>query len=122
MLTKHLREMERQATVVTVKPASTQSVNSTPLTDMTPSERIAAQLANEFAVLNICDIMDVIYTKAGKQYWETTYEWECKKVKEFCKKFGVYLYEKPRESFFKWEGIELAQQGGYKGVILSDLS
>jgi hypothetical protein len=34
----------------------------------------------------------------------------------------VYLYEKPRESFFKWEGIEEAENGRYRGVIFSDLS
>jgi hypothetical protein len=114
--------MERQATVVTVKPQSTQSVNPKSIDDMTPSERISAQLNDEFAVLNICDVMDVIYAEAGKQYWETTYAWECKKVKEFCKKFGVYLYEKPKENFDKWEGIEEATKGGYRGVILSNLS
>jgi hypothetical protein len=88
----------------------------------TPTERIAYQLSTEFAVLNICDVMDEIYTEAGKQYWETTYEWECDRVREFCNQNNVYLYERPRSSFFKWEGIELAQQDGYRGVILSDLS
>jgi len=51
-----------------------------------------------------------------------SYEWECQKLKEFCNNFDVYLYEMPREKFFKWEGIQLAEEGGYKGVILSDLS
>lgn len=88
----------------------------------TAAERITNQLSNEFAVLNICDVMDVIYDEAGMEYWETTYEWECERVNEFCNRNNVYLYERPRSSFFKWEGIELAQQDGYKGVILSDLS
>ena len=51
-----------------------------------------------------------------------SYEWETQKLKEFCRNFNVYLYEKPRESFFKWEGIEEAEKGGFRGVLFSDLS
>jgi len=43
-------------------------------------------------------------------------------LKEFCNNFGLYLYEKPREDFFEWEGVEEAQKAGKMGVILSDLS
>ena len=53
---------------------------------------------------------------------ENGYEWECEKLKEFCNNFGLYLYEKPREDFFEWEGVEEAQKAGKMGVILSDLS
>ena len=85
--------------------------------------RVITQLGEEeFPILNICDVMDWIYVTFGKEAWSMSWEWECKKVKEFCHNFGVYLYEKPRDSFFKWEGIEEAEKGGYKGVILSDLS
>jgi hypothetical protein len=78
----------------------------------------------EFETYNICDVMDWIYTTfaPGKESWEMSYDWECEKVKEFCQKFNLYLYEKPREDFFKWEGIDEAKTGGYKGVIFSDLS
>jgi hypothetical protein len=51
-----------------------------------------------------------------------SYDWETQKLMEFCNNFNVYLYEKPRESFFKWEGIEEAENGRYRGVIFSDLS
>ena len=86
--------------------------------------RVIAELENEFAVLNICDVSDWIMSSfaPGKQSWEMDYEWECQKIKEFCANFQVYLYEKPRESFFKWEGIEEAEKGRYKGVVFSDLS
>jgi len=86
--------------------------------------RVIAELENEFAVLNICDVSDWIMSTfaPGKQCWEVEYKWETQKLKEFCANFQVYLYEKPRESFYEWEGIEEAQKGGYKGVILSDLS
>jgi len=86
--------------------------------------RVIAELENEFPILNICDVSDwIISTFApGKQSWEMDYKWETQKLKEFCANFQVYLYEKPRESFYEWEGIEEAQKGGYKGVILSDLS
>ena len=85
--------------------------------------RVITQLGEEeFPILNICDVMDWIYVTFGKEAWSMSWEWESEKVKEFCNNFGVYLYEKPRDSFFKWEGIEEAEKGGYKGVILSDLS
>lgn len=86
--------------------------------------RTIAELENEFPMLNICDVMDWIYWTFAPnvEQWEMSYEWECQKVREFCDNFQVYLYEKPRESFYEWEGIEEAQKGGYRGVILSDLS
>ena len=86
--------------------------------------RTIAELEKDFPMLNICDVMDWIYSTfaPGKESWEMSYEWETKKLKEFCRNFNVYLYEKPRESFFKWEGIEKAKSMGYKGVILSSLS
>jgi len=84
--------------------------------------RTITELENPFPILNICDVMDWIYTTFDKEAWSMSYEWECQKLKEFCNNFDVYLYEMPREKFFKWEGIQLAEEGGYKGVILSDLS
>jgi hypothetical protein len=80
--------------------------------------------SGEFETYNICNVMDWIYTTfaTGKQSWEMSYDWECEKVKEFCENFNLHLYEKPRESFFKWEGVEEARNAGKKGVILSDLS
>ena len=86
--------------------------------------RTIAELEKDFPMLNICDVMDWIYSTfaPGKESWEMSYEWETQKVMEFCRNFNVYLYEKPRGSFFKWEGIEEAEKGGYKGVIFSDLS
>ena len=86
--------------------------------------RTINELEKDFPMLNICDVMDWIYSTfaPGKEIWEMSYEWETQKVMEFSKNFEVYLYEKPRESFFKWEGIEEAEKGRYKGVIFSDLS
>ena len=86
--------------------------------------RTIAELEKDFPMLNICDVMDWVYSTfaPGKEIWEMSYEWETQKVMEFCKNFNVYLYEKPRCSFFKWEGIEEAEKGRYKGVIFSDLS
>lgn len=80
--------------------------------------------SGEFEVYNICNVMDWIYSTfaPGKKSWEMSYAWECDKLMEFCTNFDLYLYEKPREEFFKWEGIEEAQRAGRRGVILSDLS
>ena len=76
----------------------------------------------EFEIYNICNVMDWIYTTFNTTYMETSYEWECEKLKEFCNNFGLYLYERPRADFFEWEGVEEAQKAGKMGVILSDLS
>ena len=84
--------------------------------------RTINELEKGFPILNICDVMDWIYTTFGKEPYSQSWDWECKRLKEFCENFDVYLYEMPREKFFKWEGIQLAEEGGYKGVILSDLS
>ena len=86
--------------------------------------RTIVELEKDFPMLNICDVMDWIYSTfaPGKQCWEMDYEWETQHLMTFIRNFNVYLYEKPRESFFKWEGIEEAEKGGYKGVIFSDLS
>jgi hypothetical protein len=94
----------------------------TPSTMSTASERIASQLATNFAVLNICDVMEVIQTEDGRPHWETTYEWRMGKVAEFCAQHHLDLYERPRSEFYTWEGIQQADEAGYDGVILSDLS
>lgn len=87
-------------------------------------DRVVSGIETEFPILSICDVMDWIYFTfaPNKNQWEMDYEWETQKIKEFCNNFQVYLYEKPRESFFEWEGIETAEKGGYRGVILSNLS
>jgi hypothetical protein len=88
----------------------------------TGRDRVIEELEKPFPILNICDVMDWIYVTFDKEMWSQTWEWECEKVKQFCENFNVYLYEKPRQSFFEWEGIEEAEKGGFKGVIFSDLS
>lgn len=88
------------------------------------SRVIQALEKEEFHILNICDVMDWIYStfRPEGQRWDMSWEEECKYINEFSKNFELYLYEKPREAFFEWEGIEEARKGGYRGVILSDLS
>jgi hypothetical protein len=88
----------------------------------TGRDRVIEELEKPFPILNICDVMDWIYDTFEADYFSQSWEWECEKVKQFCENFNVMLYEQPRESFFEWEGIEQAKKGGYKGVILSDLS
>ena len=78
--------------------------------------------SGEFETYNICDVMDWIYVTFNKEMWSQTWEWECEKVKEFCSNFNLYLYERTREEFFKWEGVEAAYEANKRGVILSNLS
>lgn len=47
---------------------------------------------------------------------------ETKLVMDWSKEHNYYVYSEPRESFFKHEGIRLAQEGGYDGVIFENLS
>lgn len=78
----------------------------------------------EFHILNICDVMDWIYStfRPEAQRWDMSWEEESKYVRQFCENFQLYLYEKPNEEYEEWEGIEEARIGGYRGVILSNLS
>lgn len=77
-----------------------------------------------FHILNICDVMDWIYStfRPNGQRWDMSWEEECKYIRQFCDNFQLYLYEKPNEEYWEWEGIEEARIGGYRGVILSNLS
>ena len=87
-------------------------------------DRTIEGLEKPFPILNICDVMDWIYYtfEPNKEQWEMPYEWETQKVKEFSQNFGVFLYEKPREDYFPQLGVLEAEERGYRGVILSDLS
>ena len=85
-------------------------------------DRTIEGLKKPFPILNICDVMDWIYFTFSKAPYSMDYAWETEKLKEFSQNFNLYLYEKPREDFFEWEGVEEAGESGYKGVILSDLS
>lgn len=78
--------------------------------------------SGKFQVYNICDVMDWIYSTFGVKPLQMDYGWETDRLIEFCNNFDLYLYEKPREEFFEWEGIQQAQRAGRRGVILSDLS
>jgi hypothetical protein len=87
-------------------------------------DRVIEELEKGFPILNICDVMDWIYYtfEPNKKQWEMPYDWETEKLKEFSRNFGVFLYEKPREDYFPQLGILEAEERGYRGVILSDLS
>ena len=47
---------------------------------------------------------------------------ESKLVLDWAKKHNYYVYSEPKDSFFKWEAIKLAEEGGFDGVILESLS
>ena len=85
-------------------------------------DRTIKELEKPFPIINICDVMDWIYFTFSQPLYSMGYDWETEKLKEFCNNFGLYLYEKPREDFFEWEGVEEAEEAGRKGVILSNLS
>jgi hypothetical protein len=84
--------------------------------------RVVSELENDFAVLNICDVWDWYKVTMGIDIMELDWAGECNHILKFCENFRLYLYEKPKEDFFEWEGIEKAKGMGFKGVILSSLS
>ena len=47
---------------------------------------------------------------------------ESKLVLDWAKKHNYYVYSEPKDSFFKWEAIKLAEEGGFDGVILESLN
>ena len=85
-------------------------------------DRVIEELEKGFPILNICDVMDWIYFTFRKEPYSQSYEWETQKLREFSQNFGVFLYEKPREDYFPQLGVLEAEERGYRGVILSDLS
>ncbi len=85
-------------------------------------DRVIEELEKPFPILNICDVMDWIYFTFKKEAYSMPYDWETEKLKEFSQNFGVFLYERPREDYFPQEGVLEAEERGYRGVILSDLS
>lgn len=42
--------------------------------------------------------------------------------KAWCAKNSVYYYGRPRESFFNWEAIDLAEKANASYVIMEDMS
>ena len=87
--------------------------------------RVITQLEKEeFPILNICDVMDWIYFSFGKgvYMYHYSFEEESEHLRKFCENFDLYYYGRCREDFNQWEGIGLAKDGGYRGVVLEDLS
>ena len=58
----------------------------------------------------------------NRLYLQMTYDQECVAVADWCKANNYFLYERGNESFFEWEGRQLAAEGGYSGVVFSNLS
>lgn len=87
------------------------------------SVKVTEELGRDgFKVLNICHVWDWMEVNLGIKLMELDWEGECKHIQKFCDNFELYLYEVPGDRFYEWEGIEIAQKKGFKGVILSSLS
>lgn len=96
-----------------------------PIAELNKREATERVIASEAIVANggfvevgICDLVD----RLGYDYTKHSYEEECKMVDQWCHMWNVMLYERPREDFFRSEGIRLAKAGGFNGVVYSDLS
>lgn len=79
-------------------------------------------LRSGFKQISICDLSDYIEVCKDINLLDLSWEEEAKVIVDFCKEHNLYLYEKPKEDYFEWEGISHAIENGYNGVVLSNLS
>ena len=77
----------------------------------------------DLKTIGIVEVLNLIY---GRDRWLqpglVSYEAQCEAVNEWCEENNHMLYERPRQAFNRSEGIQLALDGKYKGVVFSDLS
>ena len=77
--------------------------------EMEGRNRVVSELENNFSVLNICDVWDWFKVTMSVDIMALDWNGECNHILTFCENFALYLYEKSKENFFEWEGIEKAQ-------------
>lgn len=71
--------------------------------------------------IGICTLFDNLgYTT--EQLLKMSYDDECKIVMDWCKENNFHYYGRPREDYFKHEGVKEAIHSGKVGVVLEDLS
>ena len=74
--------------------------------------------------IGMCTLLENIFPGFwdNQLYLHLTYDQQCDAVIKWCKANNYFLYERGKEDFFEWEGRQLAAEGGYSGVVLSNLS
>ena len=76
----------------------------------------------EIKELGIVELFEKVLNISIEESIAMGWEEENKLVMGWAKEHNYYVYSEPRESFFRWEGIKLAKEGGYNGVIFENLS
>lgn len=69
----------------------------------------------EFTLYGVIEVM-------SDDWMDKTYQENGKDVMEFCRENNALYYARPRESFFKFEAIDLAEKEGKKIIVLEDMS
>tara|TARA_Y100000361_G_scaffold89293_1_gene79376 strand:- start:301 stop:528 length:228 start_codon:yes stop_codon:yes gene_type:complete len=72
--------------------------------------------------LGICTLLREVLGLSDDDLLMMDWNEESKLVLDWAKKHNYYVYSEPKDSFFKWEAIKLAEEGGFDGVILESLS
>jgi hypothetical protein len=74
--------------------------------------------------IGMCTLLENIFPGFwdNQLYLQMTYDQQCEAVAEWCQANNYFLYERAKESFFEYEGIQMANAGGYAGVVFSNLS
>ena len=72
--------------------------------------------------IGIVELFENVLKIPFEELLNMNYEQECKLVIDWAEENDYYVYSRGHDEFFKFEGFELAEKGGYKGVIFEDLS
>lgn len=79
-------------------------------------------MANEIKELGIVELLNDVLKVSHEDQMMMSWDEETDLVLSWANENDYYVYSRPKDEFFRWEGIELAEAGGYKGVIFENLS
>lgn len=79
-------------------------------------------MEKEIKVLGIVELFEKVLNISIEESIAMGWEEENKLVLNWAHKNNYYVYSRPKDEFFKWEAIELAENQGFDGVILENLS
>ena len=79
-------------------------------------------MVKEIKEIGIIELFENVLNIPFEERLGMSFEQECKLVIDWAEENDYYVYSRGNDEFFKFEGFELAEKGGYKGVIFDNLS
>lgn len=89
------------------------------------SDTIALVFADNHMASEITSIEEITWKQVPIRFQAPMFRFtdrECAAFAKWCRDNSVYYYARPRESFFIWQGYELAQQASCRKILLEDMS